>query len=514
MKKTNMFICLILAALLILPSCSASMSPSNRYEEGENDRNGYSYTVPPEQGYNYDPQAVQIKENEFIKTAENAVSTFSADVDTASYTYLRRRLNNTDKLSGIMDHSGNIRTEELINYFKYDYKEPVNGDLFGVSAKLVDCPWNDESSLLILGLQTEKAKVKTDNNLVFLIDVSGSMYGEDKLPLLQKTFSYLLSALDENDTVSIVTYSAGEKVVLEGCAGNETETIQSAIDSLEARGSTNGEAGMKTAYQIAEKYYKPNGNNRIIMASDGDLNVGISSVDGIKKFVSDKRGEGVYLSVLGFGYGNYRDSIMEAIADCGNGVYYYIDGAAEAEKIFCDDLLSTLYTVAEDVKLQITFQPDNVAEYRLIGYENRIMKAEDFKNDKKDAGELGAGHRVTVCYELKLSVGRVNTEKLFDFAVRYKKPGADASIQNDYEMLYSEIKTEHDRDTNFIAALCELTMLLHKSKYGENVTLASVRGLLSRYDYKDDTYKYQLITLLYRLKDDVTNTADNVRDPR
>lgn len=502
MKKITVYICLILAAALILPSCSA-MSPTHADDTyaGKNANYNNAYLIPDEQGPNYDPEATQVKENEFVKTSENAVSTFSADVDTASYTYLRRRLKNTDKLSGIMDYSGNIRTEELINYFKYDYKEPVNDELFGVSAKLIDCPWNEETSLLILGLQTEKVKINTENNLVFLIDVSGSMYSEDKLPLLQKTFTYLLSALDGNDTVSIVTYASGEKIVLDGCEGNKTDTILSAINSLQAGGATNGEAGMKTAYQLAEKHYKPNGNNRIIMASDGDLNVGISSVDEIKKFVSEKRGEGVYLSVLGFGYGNYRDSIMEAVADCGNGVYYYIDGEEEAEKIFCDDLLSTLYTVAEDVKLQITFQPDNVAEYRLIGYENRIMNAEDFNNDEKDAGELGAGHSVTVCYELKLSMGTVNTEKLFDFAVRYKKPGAEESEQNDYEMLYSGIKTERDADTNFIAALCELAMLLHNSKYGENVTLDGIKNMLYVYDYSADGYKSQFVELMKKINE-------------
>ena len=502
MKKTVLYVSLLLAAALILPSCSA-MSPSSAKDTYADINYNYNnaYLIHDEQGQNIDPEATQIKENEFVKTSENAVSTFSADVDTASYTFLRRRLKNVNNLSSLKSGSENIRTEELINYFKYDYKEPVNGELFGVSAKLIDCPWNSENSLLILGLQTEKAKINTENNLVFLIDVSGSMYSEDKLPLLQKTFTYLLSALDGNDTVSIVTYASGEKIVLDGCAGNETDTILDAINSLQAGGATNGEAGMKTAYQLAEKHYKPNGNNRIIMASDGDLNVGISSVDEIKKFVSEKRGEGVYLSVLGFGYGNYRDSIMEAIADCGNGVYYYIDGEEEAEKIFCDDLLATLYTVAEDVKLQITFQPDNVKEYRLIGYENRIMNAEDFNNDEKDAGELGAGHSVTVCYELKLSMGTINSEKLFDFAVRYKKPGAEESEQNDYEMLYSGIKTERDKDTNFIAALCELAMLLHNSKYGENVTLDGIKNMLYVYDYSSDGYKSQFVELMKKIND-------------
>ncbi len=501
MRKSLFVICLLLLAAMILPSCSRA--PSGMAAEYYSKDAAHNYAEPAELPRdNYDPEGKAIIENEFVKTSENAVSTFSADVDTASYTYLRRRLKEADRLNELMDRSGNIRTEELINYFSYGYKEPENGDLFGVTAKLTSCPWNTGNELLILGLQTEKARISAANNLVFLIDVSGSMYGEDKLPLLQKSFSYLLSALDGDDTVSVVTYASGESVVLDGCPGNKTETIRDAVNSLTAGGSTNGEAGMKTAYQIAEKHYKPNGNNRIILASDGDLNVGISTVDGIKSFVSEKRGEGVYLSVLGFGYGNYRDSIMETIADCGNGVYYYIDGEEEAEKVFCDDLLSTLYTVAEDVKLQISFQADSVAEYRLIGYENRVMPAEDFHNNEKDAGELGAGHRVTVCYELKLKTGPSDTDELFDLSVRYKKPKTERVIQNDYKMTYQQIKTDRDADTNFISALCELGMLLHESKYGGNVTLSGVKNRLSEFDYSNDPYKSQLIRLLSRIEDD------------
>ena len=494
MRKTIVYVCLLLAAAIVLPSCSASAPDM----AADTKASAYNY-YPEKPGENFSEKE-ELSENEFIKTADNAVSTFSADVDTASYTYLRRKLKSTQTLSGLKSGSENIRTEELINYFKYDSKEPENGELFGVGAKLIECPWNNENALLIMGLKTAEAQVKTSNNLVFLIDVSGSMNSEDKLPLLQKSFSYLLSALDEDDTVSIVTYASGEELILDGCPGNQPETIQNAIDSLHASGATNGEAGLKKAYETAEKHYRQNGNNRIILASDGDLNVGIATPEEIEKFVSEKRAAGVYISVFGFGYGNYRDSIMEKIADCGNGVYYYIDAAEEAEKVFCDELLSTLYTVAEDVKLQITFNPETVAEYRLIGYENRMMKTEDFYNDEKDAGEVGAGHAVTVCYELKLNETEDN-DKLFDFSVRYKKPGAEQSLQNDYEINYSQAKTERDADTNFIAALCELSMLLHNSKYGENVTLSTVKNIFSAFDYSNDRYKSQLAELIKRVRD-------------
>lgn len=503
MKKSKTVISIILvSAMLILASCTAAPAPADVMEPS----NEYNYTsIAESPGLkpigNYDPEKKGVTENPFVKTADNAVSTFSADVDTASYTLLRRLLKNNYSLDEIISTEGDsIRTEELVNYFKYDYKKPAENELFGVSCKLTPCPWNEESSLLTLGLQTEVPDKRLPNNLVFLIDISGSMYSEDKLPLLQRTFSYLTSNLTAEDTVSVVTYAAGEKTVLEGCAGNKADMIQSAINSLKAEGSTNGEAGLKKAYELAEKYYKPNGNNRIILASDGDLNVGMSSVDEIEKFVAEKRGQGVYISVLGFGYGNYRDSIMETIADKGNGVYYYIDGEEEAEKIFGTDLLSTLYTVASDVKLQITFDSENVAEYRLIGYENRVMSEEDFKNDTKDAGELGAGHSVTVCYELKLKEGNeTENEGLFDLSVRYKKPGEEKSVQNDYRFNLS-ITSDPDADTNLIAALCELGMILHNSKYGKNLTLDDVCSLLEGHDYGSDQYKAQFAQMIKELR--------------
>ncbi|MBR6921399.1 MAG: von Willebrand factor type A domain-containing protein [Clostridia bacterium] len=510
MKKSKTVISIILvSAMLILASCTAAPSPSDYYNPINGNSDGKaSYEYPSisekpamEQIGNYDKEKKGIVENQFIKTSENAVSTFSADVDTASYTLLRRLLKNNYSLDEIISTAGDsIRTEELVNYFKYDYKKPAENELFGVSCKLTPCPWNEESSLLTLGLQTEVPDKRLPNNLVFLIDISGSMYSEDKLPLLQRTFSYLTSNLTAEDTVSVVTYAAGEKTVLEGCAGNKADMIQSAINSLRAEGSTNGEAGLKKAYELAEKYYKPNGNNRIILASDGDLNVGMSSVDEIEKFVAEKRGQGVYISVLGFGYGNYRDSIMETIADKGNGVYYYIDGEEEAEKIFGTDLLSTLYTVASDVKLQITFDSENVAEYRLIGYENRVMNEEDFKNDTKDAGELGAGHSVTVCYELKLKEGNeTENEGLFDLSVRYKKPGEEKSVQNDYRFNLS-ITSDPDADSDLIAALCELGMILHNSEYGKNLTLDDVCLLLEGHDYGSDQYKAQFAQMIKELR--------------
>ncbi len=495
MKKLTVVLITVIICVLALTACSRPF----KYEGIS--LSDADYGEIPDLGANFDPEAVKIIENPFIKAADDPVSTFSADVDTASYSYLRRLIKEKYNLNQIIDFGGStIRTEELINYFRYAYKLPVNGELFGVSAKLVDCPWNTENSLLILGLQTEKAEIKAANNLVFLIDISGSMSSKDKLPLLQKTFSYLTSNLGADDTVSIVTYAAGEKVVLEGCEGDKAVLIQNAIDKLKATGSTNGEAGLKKAYELAEKYYKPDGNNRIIMASDGDLNVGISSVDEVKKFVSEKRDAGVYLSVLGFGYGNYRDSIMETVADNGNGAYYYIDSEEEAEKVFGTDLLSTLYTVAKDVKLQVTFDAGTVSEYRLIGYENRLMTQQDFEDDTKDAGELGAGHGVTVCYELKLNKEpEEGADHLFDLSVKYKKPDEDQSLLNEYSFLKSGTAAAADADTDLIAALCEMAMIIHKSEYGGDLTLKDVLKLLEAHDYSSDGYKQQFFSLISKL---------------
>ncbi|MCR5694850.1 MAG: VWA domain-containing protein [Clostridia bacterium] len=499
MKKYFTVISVLILATAVLSSCSG-YAPMTGYMPEGYDPTSMADMLYDEEGFLKDVELEEgaLVENPFFETEENDTATFSADVDTASYTMLRKLMKKKNyTFSDIKLYVGlNVRTEELINYFKYDYSEPKENELFGVSSKLVDCPWNDSSKLLILGLKAAEAQKKSANNLVFLIDISGSMSDSDKLPLLKKTFSYLTSNLTEDDTVSIVTYASGEKVILEGCEGNKTEKILSAINKLKADGSTNGEAGLRKAYELAEKYFKPDGNNRIILASDGDLNVGMSSVDEIKEFVSEKRDNGVYLSVLGFGSGNYRDTMMETIADNGNGAYYYIDGEEEAEKIFGGDLLSTLYAVANDTKLQVVFNKDAVTSYRLIGYENRIMSAEDFENDAKDAGEVGAGSSVTACFEIKLAEGETLPD-LGKLAVRYKKPGEEQSRLNEYA-ISSEVK-EEDGDSCLIAALCEFAMLLHDSEYMGNTDLGNVKGLMRKYDYSEDPYKAQFAELVINL---------------
>lgn len=443
---------------------------------------------------------VGVAENPFIKTQDNNTSSFSADVDTASYAYFRKLVNSGYSLSDLKYSGTSFRTEEFINYFKYDVKTPATNELFGVYTSITPCPWNAESCLLRVTLQAEKAINENGNNLVFLIDVSGSMQSSDKLPLLKRAFSYLVDNLTEKDTISIVTYSGREQVVLEGCSGNKKTEIMNAINSLSASGSTNGEAGLKKAYQIAESFMIEGGNNRIIMASDGDLNVGISSVEELKSFISDKRDQGVYLSVLGFGSGNYRDSMMETIADNGNGVYYYIDGESEAEKVFATDLLGTLYTVAEDVKLQLEFNSELIDSYRLIGYENRVMSNEDFDNDKKDAGEVGASHQVTVCYEIKLAAYENDKSSVSPFVtlrVRYKNPGETLSLLNEYYVI--NLESSASEDEKFLTAVIELCMLLHDSEYIGSTTLADIAKDLSELDLSAYPEREELYNLVKQL---------------
>lgn len=467
---------------------SMEMAPADKTEnEGSDD-------TLPDNGF---------KENDFISAQDEPISTFSADVDTASYSYFRKLVSMGYTFDEITkNHGTSIRTEEMLNYFSYNGVEPTDGDLFGIKAELAACPWNAENALLMLSMTAETAPVNENgNNLVFLIDVSGSMYSEDKLPLLKSSFTHLVNNLTEKDRISIVTYSGKEAVVLEACKGNDKSTILGAINSLEASGSTNGQAGLKKAYEIAESCKIEGGNNRIIMASDGDLNVGISSTEELEEYISEQREKGIYLSVLGFGTGNYQDAKMETIANHGNGVYYYIDGEGEAKRIFGDALLSTLYTVAEDVKLQITFENDYVDSYRLIGYENRILQTEDFEDDTKDAGEVGSGHTLTVCYELKLNSAADASETpdtplpFFTLEVRHKAPGASESTPKQYDFDSSLFTSAPSEDFRFAACVIETAMLLHESEYIGDVTVGAVIETLEAMNLTD-TYRAEFLSLL------------------
>lgn len=458
-----------------------------------------------------------INETGFQSVATAPLSTFSADVDTASYSNLRRMIELGYTLEDIPE--GAVRIEELLNYFSYDYNLPKGEEPFGVTTVMSDCPWNEDAKLLQIGLKTQEIDFSEApaSNLVFLLDVSGSMSDDNKLPLLQRSFGMLTEKLTEKDRVSIVTYASGDAVVLDGARGDEKEKIITALDSLVASGSTNGSAGIQTAYALAEKHFIEGGNNRIILATDGDLNVGTTSESELKKLVTEKKESGVFLTVLGFGMGNIKDNKMETLADCGNGNYAYIDSLSEAKKVMVEEMGATLVTVAKDVKLQVEFNPAYVKGYRLLGYENRALTAEEFDDDKKDAGEIGAGHTVTALYEIipvdskqevaqadlkyqqDASAGVKNGEWL-NIKIRYKDPDKEESKLCAYPVM-EEIYTKNpSQDFYFAAAVAEFGLIVRDSAYKKDASFENVRELLAKVDTEADDYKDEFKYLVKKLQ--------------
>ncbi|RGY96860.1 VWA domain-containing protein [Clostridium sp. AM58-1XD] len=464
-----------------------------------------------------------VAESGFKKVEEHPLSTFSVDVDTASYSNIRRMITRGEEIP-----QDAVRIEEMINYFKYDYKKPEGDIPFAVTSELSDCPWNPEHQLMLIGMQAKE--IDFDNrpmsNLVFLLDVSGSMYDEDKLPLVQKSFSMLTDELTENDRVSIVTYAGYEQVVLEGARGDEKVKIREALEGLNAGGSTAGEAGINMAYEMAEKYFIPGGNNRMILATDGDLNVGVSSEEGLTKLIEEKRKGGVHLSVLGFGTGNIKDNKMEALADNGDGNYAYIDNLMEAKKVLVEEMGGTLLTVAKDVKIQTEFNPSQIAGYRLIGYENRALADEDFDDDSVDAGEIGAGHRVTALYEIIRAGTKVPGEvlkyqsgekeqketeeqtggafenELMTVNIRYKAPNGKESRLISVPVKDETYQKEMTDNLKFAGAVAEFGMLLKDSSYKGNSSYENVIDLVSGVSQKGmDDYKDEFKKLVLQVMD-------------
>ncbi len=468
-------------------------------------------TMPFTEGFSKDyfntEEYNKIIENGYKSAVSDPLSTFSVDVDTASYANARRMIQE----GGYVDPNA-VRIEEFINYFDYSYPEPTTDDPFSVTTELSDCPWNSETKLLLVGLKAEdiKREEREPLNLVFLIDVSGSMFSEDKLPLVQKAFTMLTDTLTEDDRISIVTYAGEEKVVLKGTSGEDKEKIKEAINSLEAGGSTYGEAGINRAYELAEKNFIKNGNNRVILATDGDLNVGVSSEEELTKLIEEKRESGVFLSVLGFGTGNIKDNRMEALADHGNGNYSYIDSETEAKKVLIEEMSGTLYTVAKDVKIQVEFNPVNVSGYRLIGYENRALANEDFEDDTKDAGEIGAGHTVTALYQLVMSGAGIpetelkyqqntatgNSDELLTVSLRYKQPDGDTSKLLAVPVTMESYTEKMPENMTFAAAAAEFGMVLRGSGYRGSASCGQILDLLEDYDYSSDEYKNEFVYLV------------------
>jgi len=458
----------------------------------------------------------KIHENKFKIAATTPLSTFSIDVDKAGYSNVRRMINN-----GQLIPANAVKIEEMVNYFDYNYPQPTDEHPFSINTEVVKTPWHQDTKLVRIGLQ---GKIYDNENLpaanlTFLIDVSGSMGNQNKLPLLKEAFKLLVNQLRPQDNVAIVVYAGAAGVVLKPTSGKHKTKIIEALDQLNSGGSTAGGQGIELAYKLAQENFNKKGNNRVILATDGDFNVGASSNDAMEKLIVKKRESGVFLSVLGFGYGNYKDDKLEILADKGNGNHAYIDTMQEARRIFETEFGGTLFTIAKDVKIQVEFNPNHVQAYRLIGYENRLLANEDFVNDAIDAGELGAGHTVTALYEvlpvgieseyakdtidLKYTKNKAETnqynDELFTVKFRYKKPDEDKSI----EMIHvqkNEI-TEATEDMNFASAVALFGMQLRESQFYNNTNTQDVIALANKGRGEDKSgYRAEFVRLISTFK--------------
>jgi Ca-activated chloride channel family protein len=506
-----------MALATALIGCGPSTHPEVAKPSDAERLDGYTametgYTDPEFNGQFNTEEYSSVNEAGFVSTLARPLSTVSADVDTASYANLRRMINDGSNAAEIP--SGAVRIEEMLNYFDYAYPAPTGDDLFSITAQLAPCPWNPDTQLLSLGFATSPeatSVAEAGSNLVFLVDVSGSMESRDKLDLLKEAFEKLVDKLDDNDTVSIVTYASGEEIVLEGAKGSDHREILRAIKRLKASGSTNGEAGLAQAYEVAARHYIQGGVNRIVMASDGDLNVGMSSESELHDYVDRQRETGIYLSVLGFGSGNYKDNKMETLADHGNGSYHYIDSVAEAQRVLADKLMANLVPLADDAKVQVEFNPAQVKGYRLIGYENRALADEDFKDDSKDAGDVGPGQQFTVAYEIVLADSPLDvpvpdlkygseapassSSEWLTAKLRYQPADGSATREQQVVVDASTLTNDPSADWRWQAAVIEFGMLLRDSAHKGSATWQSAREL-AKGATQDDELRVEMLDLI------------------
>ncbi len=519
MKKFLYTVAVICLAITIT-ACSSPSSPTSAPDNAQ-----YGIRPPsgaaastqapsapyyPGDGYYSSESYLVIDENRRESVAEESMLTFSLKVDTAAYSNVARYI-----ASGNLPPVDAVRTEELINYFTYEERMVFGrSNPFALSAQLAPSPFGGERYMAYIRVKSQdidKSELPPCN-LTFLIDTSGSMNSYDKLPLLKDAFELLVDTLDEDDRVSIVTYAGSAGIVLDSVSGDDKRGIMRAIDKLEASGSTAGAEGILTAYKLAEKNYIEGGNNRVILATDGDFNVGLSTTDQLAEMVAEKRGNGVYLSILGFGTGNIRDDIMETLSKEGNGNYSYIYDLAGAEKVLVEELASNLYVIAEDVKAQVEFNPENVKSYRLIGYENRALDNEDFTDDTKDAGEIGAGCDVVMMFELELyeeaeaAYKKYTTplpsqadysNELFEVRLRYKDSGKTASKLMTLPVYYDDITASPGNDFTFACSVAAFGELLRGSRYSGNATIFDILALAEDSLGEDaEGYRREFITLL------------------
>lgn len=501
--NTKKIISLILSLVMLISLASCAMMAP----DGSNMSGGYygdmDSAMSPEGGLGDTSNEgyTEITENAFINAAENNTSYFSIDANTASYPNLRDLIKN-----GWSIQKNAVRAEEMLNYFSYDYKAPEGDDILALNASIFDNPYNPETKLLTIGLKAEEIDFSgVKNNLVFLIDTSGSMYSDDKLPLVQQAFMMLTESLNPEDRVSIVTYAGSDTVALDGAYGYEKAKIMAVIEDLSAGGSTAGSAGIHTAYSLAEKHFIEGGNNRVILATDGDFNVGTVTSAGLEALISAKRASGVYFSVYGFGRGNLKAEKMETLALKGNGSYSYIDSVREAKRALVEGIGGSIVTVAKDVKAGITFNTDWVESFRLIGYENKLLTEDQFNDSNTDAGELGSGHTVTVVYEIKLKnddmVYQENIEAVANVIIKYKPTenvGGDATEERQLTLsvMNSDYRETPTADNLFVASVIEFALLLRDSEYKADASLDRLITQLDALDLSGDEFKAEFRELV------------------
>ena len=522
--KTNQLLCIALIFLLSagckqaydkkeenVEAVEVMQAPASLTDEAKDsgDRN----VAEPEVQHNTE-EYDNITENDFKEVKGNPLSTFSIDVDNASYSNVRRIIE-----SGNLPEKGAVRIEEFINYFTYNYPQPLGSDPFSITTEVWDAPWTNGHQLVRVGLQGKSLDYQNlkPSNLVFLLDTSGSMESPEKLPLLRDAFMLMVDNLSPGSRVSIVTYAGSAGLVLPGTSVDNKSVIKKALNDLYANGSTAGGQGLELAYKTASDNFIKDGNNRVILATDGDFNVGVSSRSGLMDLIQKNKGKDIFLTICGFGMGNYKDATMEEISNWGDGNYFYIDSMKEAEKVFGKELTANLFVIAKDVKIQVEFNPAKVQAYRLIGYENRLLNNEDFNDDLKDAGELGAGHRVTALYEVVpvgVSYKGASVDKL-----KYQKPGKTVTSAGDEMMTvklrYKPIKSdksilmekvvatksvnwkEASQDSKFVTAVAGFGMLLRDSKYKGTLDYKLVEEL-ARGGIRDDTegYRKEFVSLV------------------
>ena len=520
MRKPGFVLNAVLLSVML--SCTAEYSKSKETADAISNR-GIPMDIPETYAVEEEAEPVAqnteeydlIRESEFLSAIDNPLSTFSIDVDNASYSNIRRFLDYE------LPPPDAVRIEEMINYFSYEYGEPKDETPFAIVTECSSAPWDPEHQLMHIGLQGKKLDFVNlrPSNLVFLIDASGSMSDQNKLPLLKNALKILLQELSEEDRVAIVAYAGAAGLVLPSTPATEGDKILEALDNLEAGGSTAGGAGIELAYKVAEDNLLAEGNNRVILATDGDFNVGLSSSGGLVRMIEEKRQKNIYLTIVGLGMGNYKDGRMEQISNAGNGNYFYIDNIAEAEKVFKRDMRANLFTIARDVKIQVEFNPAKVKAYRLIGYENRKLANEDFADDTKDAGELGAGHTVTALYELipvgseeqvrnpgnlkyqkaEIEPSALEGEEMMTVKLRYKPLDSDKSLLLERVVETSELLALSNASDNFrfSAAVAGFGLLLRDSKFKGEATFEKVKGLAIGARGRDEFgYRAELIKLI------------------